>query len=92
MDDLISRKALLDDLEYYISHSIQGSNSEYAYIRAKEKVEAAPAIDAVPVVRCKDCKRQRKEGSLRFGWCIKWGNVMADDDFCAYGVRRADNG
>lgn len=60
-------------------------------------IEDAPAVDAVPVVRCKDCKVCRgfpgpdiEQNEL--GLC-KWsGTLMKPDDFCSYGERRADNG
>ena len=44
MNDLISRSALLNELI-----------ADYAYAAA-DIVKAAPAVDAVEVVRCKDCK------------------------------------
>lgn len=56
-------------------------------------LENAPSVDAVDVVRCKDC--------------VHWGNTFDDesyctnpdvldnfarpDDFCLYGERRSDN-
>ena len=50
-------------------------------------VDSEPTIDAVPVVRCKDCKHRFKDS-----WC-----EYADDDdnfYCARGERKegADNG
>lgn len=52
----------------------------------------APAVDAVEVVRCKDCVH----------WCANYcardikGRTnmfyMNADDFCSYGERRKDNG
>ena len=50
--------------------------------------EFIPAVDAVPVVRCKDCKH--------YGCCV-WDDFceihdtsMQQDDFCSYGERKAD--
>ena len=61
-------------------------------------IKEAPAVDAVEVVRCKDCTHWYD----REGVCLKIysdGNVNADawqerkaEDFCSYGERRADNG
>ena len=47
-------------------------------------------IDAVPVVRCRECKYHNKPTCpmrLSFNW-------TKDDDFCSYGERKegADNG
>lgn len=52
-------------------------------------VAAAPTVDAVPVVRCKDCKYTRKVyGRLlcKYGTCT--GCILRDDFFCANGERR----
>ena len=50
-------------------------------------VEAAPTIDAVPVVRCKDCVGYREEDCA----CVAWEGFVRTDDFCSYGKRRSDD-
>ena len=47
----------------------------------------APTVDAVPVVRCKDCKHCDKvERRL---WCMIHDDMYAEEDyFCASGERR----
>ncbi len=60
----------------------------------KKILKLYPTIDAVPVVRCKDCVHWYD----REGVCLKIysdGNVSADawqerkpDDFCSYGERK----
>ena len=47
----------------------------------REAIDYADTIDAVPVVRCKDC---RWSESAFFG-CIKRGDCVSDEFFCAYG-------
>lgn len=48
-------------------------------------VANAPTIDAVPVVRCKDCIWYNKDiNQCRRQVCA----VMYADDFCSYGERR----
>lgn len=44
----------------------------------------APTVDAVEVVRCKDCT------SLYDGWCIDYGIHMDENEFCSSGERRED--
>ncbi len=54
----------------------------------------APTIDAVPVVRCKDCQYYEREE------CVCPYMAMSDsahyypdpDDFCSYGVRKDGEG
>lgn len=56
------------------------SNSD---IIAKETIDDAPTIDAVPVVRCRDCFYYKS-----FGECGNTGEQVKPDDFCSYGERR----
>lgn len=47
------------------------------------------SVDAVPVVRCKDCKHMAVTG-IGFRWCKSWERIqtMGDDGFCNFGERR----
>ena len=56
------------------------------------RVELMPTIDAVPVVRCKDCKHSLKDDLFRTRWCQKPGHVkeVKDEFFCADGERKDD--
>lgn len=55
-------------------------------------IEAQPTIDAVEVVRCKDCKYFEnhcdcvKHSADILGYVIE----VTDDDYCSYGERRTD--
>lgn len=52
MNDLISRSELIKQFPQNMENPLW----HFTGIRAA--IEAAPAIDAVPVVRCKDCERR----------------------------------
>lgn len=53
------------------------------YRDAKKLIEAAKTVDAVPVVRCKNCKHEFG------GSCILcWFQKRKPDDFCSYGERK----
>jgi hypothetical protein len=57
-----------------------------------DHVRKAPAVDAVPVVRCKDCNHW-EEIKHGYGWCCASTPNHAltkDDDYCSYGERRTD--
>lgn len=62
-----------------------------------EFIDNAPTVDAVPVVRCKDCKHCEKSCFAGFWHCEAWGQeiCMAVHDpekyFCAEGERREEN-
>ena len=48
----------------------------------------APTIDAVQVVRCRECKHMIRQSHTRY--CTVWNavNGMGDDGFCNYGERK----
>ena len=60
-------------------------------------IDKAPTVDAVEVVRCKDCKHYDNSEGIQ--WChlnskfAKWGtdwHSFPEDGFCSYGERRTD--
>ena len=59
--------------------------------RVVELLENAPAVDAVEVVRCKDCKHYGKTeiGNKDRCMCTKilGLTIPRPDDFCSYGER-----
>ena len=48
-------------------------------------VDACPTVDAVPVVRCKDCRSYNKP---KTGWCEVHLDREHPDDYCSYGERK----
>jgi len=67
-------------------------------------LKKAPTIDAVPVVRCKDCKSYKKSGEyedengeIKEYWYCEFHSLpknlvqMQSDDFCSYGERKESN-
>ncbi len=84
-NDLISRSALKKDL----------LNRSFFPSIVKAALEKAPAVDAVEVVRCKNCKQwSRFVGVVDSpnGYCFYHSTEMNCFDFCSYGERRADDG
>ena len=61
------------------------NNNQHAW----EALAYAPTIDAVEVVRCKDCKHayKRKPINKTTVLCELFGAGMKDNDFCSYGER-----
>lgn len=59
------------------------------YFDLKFDIDEAPTIDAVPVVRCKDCKYSKPNGEL-YG-CPFFDEIRADE-YCSSGERRAADG
>lgn len=74
-----SKKRLID-----ANALIKEANDDgaYGYVDAKQ-IADAPTVDAVEVVRCRECKYHNKPPCpmrLSFNW-------TEDDDFCSYGER-----
>lgn len=97
-NDLISRSDLLELLEEQYKHNLHFHKRERAagFQGAYQLVYDAPAVDAVPVVRCRDCKW----GNNYDHDCNKWecsrslgSGRIREDDYCSYGVKKElDNG
>lgn len=80
MADLIYRQALLAEMR---------RSGRAAYMLVQE----APAVDAVEVVRCKNCKHRADEVERGKYLCnLKMIGIVRANDFCAYGERREDDG
>ena len=111
MNDLINRKSLPvkqwrgeirrldDDFVAGLGTSWAENVCEAQHKRLLEIVNAiynAPTVDAVPVVRCKDCIHRRTTGRPPFVVFVcshnkGLGDNVKDDDFCSYGEKREDN-
>lgn len=70
-----------------------GTGRARGLIDAAEVIACAPTVDAVEVVRCGDCKYGVQLADDRF-FCKRWSSfsVEAEEGFCVYGERWADNG
>ena len=99
MADLISRAAAIDALTYQNIEKNFDSVCDgeiYRTKRAAQRVIAnVPAVDAVPVVRCKDCKhRDPEDKKCDYGGMEVQGLFFPRPDnwFCADGERRDEDG
>lgn len=91
MADMIDRESLLNKLIF--------GNSDSIVLRgyAIEFVKAAPVVDAVPVVRCRECKHYRRGICWMHSTGTNYKDLsaavpMEPDDFCSYGERMKKNG
>jgi len=65
-------------------------NKEIDRIQAVFDRMTDKGVDAVPVVRCKDCKHYQHDAFLDHDWCD--GRCVTPDYFCADGERRSMDG
>lgn len=80
MGDLIARDKLLEDMP---------KNDELFSMDVRRVILEQPIVEAVPVVRCKDC------GFAEFGccadgfmYCSQNQSVFPDDGFCYMGYKK----
>lgn len=92
MDDLISRSALFEKIQPV--DFLYGDDEAPAYsgmaVSAGD-IESAPAVEAVEVVRCKDCRRFKPhEERPEFGFCKLYplGLAKHENGFCEHGERK----
>ena len=51
----------------------------------------ADGVDAVPVIRCKDCKHWQKSSINYNEYVCYWGGyVKQEDDFCSWAERKEE--
>ena len=77
-----------EDLFTVLRDDINISGANLA--RIKRHIANSPAVDAVEVVRCKDCKCWQKRYETK-GICFKHNSILTftnPDFYCSYGERR----
>ena len=86
---VIEREALvkwLKDAGWHLC-TLDGAKAERKVLgKIIDHVEAMPTVDAVEVVRCKDCKHY-DVSAMR---CIPSEDLRDYTDFCSYGERRGE--
>lgn len=90
---LIDADALRDKLQEEIDKAIPPFDDVIGSIRcgvrlARNIVEDEPTIDAVPVIRCKDCKWYYRGGATCM--FLDGANGMCGDDFCGKAERKEE--
>lgn len=91
-NDLISRSAVLEELRKgtIITDDLYGMGIMAGNDHAMKKIEAAPAVDAVEVIKCRDCFYWMKAKVNRSGnlVCPKSGMEIVATDYCSKADKR----
>lgn len=85
----MSRYIDADELEKRF-HGNDSEPSFFSYVR--KEINAAPTVDAVPVVRCKDCKywigeEQTLNGEKLIRCAVDDERWTGGNDFCSFGTK-----
>ena len=67
-----------------IAHPNAYHLTNYATLILRE----APTVDAVTVVRCRECKYHKDTSVKEYAHCSLTGYTVEYDDFCSYGERK----
>ena len=71
-----------------IAHPNAYHLTNYATLILRE----APTVDAVEVVRCRDCKYHEDTSITEYEHCCLLSKTVRYNDFCSYGERKDDDG
>lgn len=88
MSDLISRSALLDEIKDYQMDVVAKATAMYV-------IRNQPTVDAIPVVRCKDCfhwgNEKMSAETEKVKLCDYYYWPMYSEKYCANGERRRES-
>ena len=86
------------DKEYHIGFGSYSLDCAFKWLAEEfEIIEQAPAVDAVEVVRCRDCEHWKPSGSKAgnsfldmeyIGGCEFTKYYRSESDYCSYGERK----
>lgn len=62
--------------------------TELQHKALKEALSEVPTVDAVEVVRCRDCRFFEDEDYYGNCYCEEWGNITNDNGYCHDAERR----
>ena len=87
---LIDADELLESSDVFIVHTKEYGSIEVISVDA---VGDAPTVDAVPAVRCRECKHRKYDDIFGTLWCNRDSCTkrVKQDDFCSYGNRKEDS-
>ena len=99
MSDLISRSAVLKKMDELIDFAYRNEDDDlhHTLVTVCSYIDEIPTLDAVPVVRCKDCKWRFSSNCPMFHEELTYSeddgyewidrDNTSDDGFCEQGAR-----
>ena len=69
---------------------LENGENEYVYDTnaVLDSIDSQPTVDAVEVIRCRDCKYHEDTLVIGFEHCCLYGLTMRYNDFCSFGERK----
>ena len=93
MTRLIDADALIEDIKsFWDWDSIDGITATTVLKQTISDISHAPTIEAVPVVRCKNCKHRYITGSTTHYYVCDFMDAEYNDNgYCHHGERKDDD-
>ena len=81
------RKDILD-----LPNCYNGYSDTYDKATIVDMIDDAPTVDAVPVIRCKDCKYYQHKSLTddEWNWCMQWHNYTDENVYCSLAERKEE--
>lgn len=90
-DELISRRVAIEAADKIIKRDTSGNNDVVKAMTAwKEYIAGLTAVDAVPVVRCRDCVHNELPPTAGNALCSIYDGMTEVYGFCHNGERREE--
>lgn len=84
--ELISRNSMRASVALHMTENASLNDTALDVLKMIDAwLIEAPGVDAVKVVRCKDCENYCPKTKYFYEHCSLTGMMMKDDDFCSYG-------
>ena len=89
-----SSKKRLIDANVMRDDWLENGENEYVYDTnaVLDSIDSQPTVDAVEVIRCRECKYHEDTPVVGFGHCCLYDLTMRYNDFCSYGKREGGDG
>ena len=91
MARLIDADALMDVIrqhEYRLATKQGAIDYGMFTLGIQQAVDEQPTVDAVEVVRCRECKYHRDTSITEYEHCCLIDKTVRYNDFCSYGERK----
>lgn len=93
MSRLIDADALIAKMDDDAKHMKSSLALIFTYAEIND-IKHQQTVDAVEVVRCKDCRHygwtENRIPSEREWWCYEWNDAREETDFCSHAERWQD--
>ena len=89
--DADALKEAINAHDYVLKDCLNTTDKGMFTVGIMQAIDAQPTIDAVPVIRCKDCEdctETKLYDGQRWNYCMRLRCVVKENDFCCWAERK----